>query len=160
MSQEHQQLIRNFYTAFQQRDRASMIACYHPEVHFSDPAFGDLHGKRAMAMWHMLCERGKDLQVSFRDVVATQNSGQAKWEAVYTFSTGRKVHNVIEASFGFADGRIIRHADTFDFYRWMRMALGLPGTLVGWTPMMQKKVRGTAVSSLEKFIANHPAYQE
>ncbi len=157
--QENQQLIRNFYTAFQQRDYAGMIACYHPEVHFSDPAFGDLHGKRAMAMWHMLCERGTDLQVTFRDVLATQNSGQAHWEANYTFSTGRTVHNVIEASFAFANGLIIRHADQFDFYRWMRMALGMPGALAGWTPMMQKKVRGTAVSGLNKFIAQHPEYQ-
>lgn len=157
--QENQQLIRNFYTAFQQRDHGGMIACYHPEVHFSDPAFGDLHGKRAMAMWHMLCQRGKDLQISFRDVMATQNSGQAHWEAIYTFSTGRKVHNVIDASFEFADGRIIRHADQFDFYRWMCMALGLPGRLVGWTPMMQKKVRETAVSGLDRFIASQPEYQ-
>lgn len=156
--QENQQLIRNFYSAFQQRDFVGMNACYHPEVHFSDPAFGDLHGKRAMAMWHMLCERGKDLQVSYRDVVATQNSGQAHWEAIYIFSTGRKVHNSIEATFAFADGLIIRHADRFDFYRWMRMALGLPGVLVGWMPMMQRRVRETAVASLDKFIANHPEY--
>lgn len=157
--QENQQLIRNFYTAFQQRDHEGMIACYHPEVHFSDPAFGDLHGKRAMAMWHMLCERGKDLQISFRDVVATQNSGQAHWEAIYTFSTGRKVHNKVDANFTFSDGKIARHADQFDLWRWTRMALGLPGVLAGWTPMLQKKVRETAVSGLDKFIANHPEYQ-
>lgn len=136
-----------------------MLACYHPDVHFSDPAFGDLHGKRAMAMWHMLCERGKDLQVTFRDVLAMQNSGQAHWEAVYTFSTGRKVHNLIDASFEFKDGRIIRHADQFDLWRWTRMALGVPGLLAGWTPMLQKRVRETAVSGLNKFIANHPEYQ-
>ena len=136
-----------------------MIACYHPDIHFSDPAFGDLHGKRAMAMWHMLCERGRDLQVTFRDVVATQNNGQAQWEAIYTFSTGRKVHNRIDANFTFADGLILRHADQFDFWRWTRMALGLPGTLVGWTPMMQKKVRETAVAGLDKFIANQLEYQ-
>lgn len=157
--QENQQLIRNFYTAFQQRDYAGMIACYHPDIHFSDPAFGDLHGKRAMAMWHMLCERGQDLQISFRDVMATQNGGQVHWEAVYTFSTGRKVHNQVDANFTFADGLIIRHADQFDFWRWTRMALGLPGTLVGWTPMMQKKVRETAVAGLDKFLANHLEYQ-
>jgi ketosteroid isomerase-like protein len=157
--QENQQLIRNFYTAFQQRDHEGMIACYHPEVHFSDPAFGDLHGKRVMAMWHMLCERGKDLQISFRDVVATQNSGQAYWEAIYTFSTGRKVHNKIDANFTFSDGKIVSHADQFDLWRWTRMALGLPGVLAGWTPMLQKKVRQTAVSGLDKFIANHPEYQ-
>ncbi|MCA9942828.1 MAG: nuclear transport factor 2 family protein [Anaerolineales bacterium] len=157
--QENQQLIRNFYTAFQQRDYAGMIACYHPNIHFSDPAFGDLHGQRAMAMWHMLCERGKDLQVTFRDVLATQNSGQAHWEAIYTFSTGRKVHNRIDASFKFADGKIMRHADQFDLWRWTRMALGLPGVLAGWTPMLQKKVRETAVAGLDKFIAGHVEYQ-
>jgi len=157
--QESQQLIRNFYTAFQQRDHAGMIVCYHPEAHFSDPVFNDLHGKQAMAMWHMLCERGKDLQVTFRDVTATQTNGQAHWEAVYTFSTGRKVHNRIDANFTFADGLIVRHADQFDLWRWTRMALGLPGTLVGWTPMLQKKVRETAVSGLDKFIESHPEYQ-
>lgn len=136
-----------------------MNACYHPEVHFSDPAFTDLHGKQAMAMWHMLCERGKDLQLTFRDVAATQNSGQAHWEATYTFSTGRKVHNRIEARFEFADGLIVRHEDQFDLWRWTRMALGPTGVLAGWTPMVQKKVRETAVAGLNKFIASHLEYQ-
>lgn len=135
-----------------------MKACYHPEVHFFDPAFGELRGKQAMAMWHMLCERGEDLQVSYRDVLATQFNGQAHWEAVYTFATGRKVHNRIEANFTFSDGLISQHKDEFDLWRWTRMALGLPGMLVGWTPMMQKKVRETAVTSLNKFIASHPEY--
>jgi ketosteroid isomerase-like protein len=155
----NKQLIEKFYAAFQQRDHAGMIACYHPDVHFSDPAFGDLHGKRAMAMWHMLCERGKDLQIAFQDVQATQASGQAHWEAVYTFSTGRKVHNRIDASFTFADRLIVRHVDQFDLWRWTRMALGLTGILAGWTPMVQNKVRETAVAGLNKFIANHPEYQ-
>ena len=35
--------------------------------------------------------------------------GSAHWEAWYTFSaTGRKVHNVVEANFEFADGRVLR----------------------------------------------------
>ena len=136
-----------------------MNACYHPEVRFSDPAFGNLHGRQAMAMWHMLCERGEDLQVTFRDVMATQNRGQAHWEAIYTFSTGRKVHNRIEASFIFANGKVVQHADQFDLWRWTRMALGLPGVLAGWTPMLQKKVRETAVTQLNKFITEHPEYQ-
>ena len=64
-------LIEKFYTAFQKRDYDGMIACYHPDIHFSDPVFIDLHGKQAGAMWHMLCERGEDLQIVFSDVVAT-----------------------------------------------------------------------------------------
>ncbi len=160
MSQENEQLIHKFYASFQQRDYAGMNACYHPDIHFSDPAFGNLHGKRAMAMWHMLCERGKDLQITFNNVQATGNRGQAHWEATYSFSaSGRKVHNIIDANFTFADSLIVRHADSFDFWRWTRMALGPVGVLLGWASFMQRKVRKTAVSGLDKFIANHPEYQ-
>jgi len=155
MNHPNQQLIETFYTAFQQRDYASMIACYHDDVRFSDPVFTDLRGPQAKAMWHMLCERGKDLQVTFRDVAANEQTGQAHWEAVYTFSSGRKVHNVIDASFVFEDGLIIVHRDSFDLWRWTRMALGPMGVLLGWSPFVQNKVRGTAVSSLHKFISQN-----
>ena len=42
-----------------------MIECYHPEIHFKDEVF-NLNGKKVGAMWHMLCERGKDLEISFK----------------------------------------------------------------------------------------------
>ncbi len=155
---QHQQLIETFYTAFQQRDYADMIACYHDDVRFSDPVFTDLRGPQAKAMWHMLCERGQDLQVTFRDVTANEQTGQAHWEATYTFSTGRKVHNVVDAAFVFQDGLIIEHRDSFDLWRWTRMALGPMGVVLGWSPVMQGKVRETAVSSLHNFIAKHPEY--
>lgn len=154
---KNKELIKKFYTAFQQKDHAGMIACYHPEIHFSDPVFTDLHGNQAKAMWRMLCERGKDLQVVFSDVVATasadEGNGRAHWEATYTFSTGRKIHNVIEAAFEFRDGLIIRHQDTFDLWRWTRMALGPMGLFLGWTPLVQKRIRRTALAGLEKFMA-------
>ena len=54
-------LIEQFYQGFQKKDHAAMAACYHPDIHFSDPVFTDLKGFRAGAMWHMLTERGKDL---------------------------------------------------------------------------------------------------
>ena len=159
----NQSLIENFYTAFQQRDHAGMIACYHPEIHFSDPVFTDLHGSQAKAMWHMLCERGKDLAVVFSDVVATasadEGNGRAHWEATYTFSTGRKVHNIIDAAFTFQDGLIIRHQDSFDLWRWTRMALGPMGLFLGWTPLVHKRVRETAVTSLNAFIAKYSEYR-
>ncbi|MBE2201344.1 MAG: nuclear transport factor 2 family protein [Anaerolinea sp.] len=155
----HSHLIESFYTAFQHRDYAEMIACYHPDVHFSDPVFTDLHGKRAKAMWHMLCERGKDLQVTFSDVQADGATGRAHWEATYTFSgAGRRVHNIIEATFVFQDGLIIRHQDSFDLWRWTRMALGPTGILLGWSPLVQRRVRETAVTGLTKFINQHPEY--
>jgi ketosteroid isomerase-like protein len=147
----HAALITSFYRAFARRDWAAMGACYHPAVHFSDPVF-DLHGDQARLMWQMLCTRGRDLQIAFRDVSADGERGCAHWDATYTFSaTGRKVLNRIDARFGFRDGLITRHEDSFDFYRWSRQALGLPGLLLGWTPLLQAKVRSQAAKNLETF---------
>jgi ketosteroid isomerase-like protein len=145
-------VIRRFYEAFQKRDAAAMAACYAPDVRFSDPVFTDLRGPDAGAMWRMLCERGKDLRLEFRDVRADAASGSAHWEAWYTFSaTGRKVHNVIDASFEFRDGRIARHIDRFDLYRWSRQALGPAGLLLGWSPLLQNKVRAMAAKGLADY---------
>ena len=155
----HHHLIHAFYTAFQHRDHAGMIACYHPDIHFADPVFTDLHGRQAKAMWHMLCERGQDLQVTFDGVQVNGRSGQANWQATYTFSTGRRVHNIIAATFQFQDDLIIQHHDHFSLWRWTRMALGPTGLFLGWSPPVQKRVRATAVSSLHKFITQHPEYQ-
>ena len=148
-------LIRRFYEAFAVRDAEGMAACYHPEVVFSDEVFVDLRGPRAAAMWQMLCERGKDLVVTFSDVEAGDQTGSARWEAVYTFTaTGRKVHNRIAARFRFQDGKISEHRDRFDFWAWSRQALGPVGWLLGWSPIVKNKVRRTAGGQLERWCAS------
>ncbi|HEX6241876.1 MAG TPA: nuclear transport factor 2 family protein, partial [Polyangiales bacterium] len=100
-------LITSFYQAFSRRDWQAMGACYHPDVHFTDPVF-DLHGDQARLMWQMLCTRGKDLEIDFRDVRVEGARGYAHWDARYTFSaTGGKVLNRIDASFEFRDDLIV-----------------------------------------------------
>jgi ketosteroid isomerase-like protein len=148
------ELVTRFYTAFSERDGEAMAACYHPDATFSDPAFPDLKGDEPGWMWRMLCERGEDLVIRFRDVEADDTRGSAHWDADYTFSTtGRMVNNSIDAAFTFEDGLIRTHVDTFDFYTWSRMALGMPGLLLGWTPLLRNKVQGTANQQLQKYIA-------
>lgn len=149
---QHETLIAKFYEAFQRKDHQAMAECYHPDVHFSDPVFRDLKGDQARAMWHMLCRRGKDLQISFSEVQADDSRGQAVWVADYTFSrTGRKVHNEIQARFRFQEGLIIEHIDTFDLPRWMAQALGLPGKLFGSFAPFQNKLRRSALAGLQQF---------
>ena len=146
--------LKRFYGAFQKRDAAAMAACYAPDVRFSDPVFTDLRGADAGAMWKMLCERGKDLKIEFRDVRADATSGSAHWEAWYTFSaSGRKVHNIIDATFEFRDGKIVKHTDRFDLHRWAGLALGLPGKLLGWSPLLQNKIRAMAQKGLDDYTA-------
>lgn len=150
----HAKLVGDFYAAFQRRDGAAMAACYHRDVHFSDPVFPDLRGERAGAMWKMLCARATDLAIEARDITADDARGAAAWDARYTFGgTGRRVHNRIAASFEFDGGLIVRHRDQFDLYRWARQALGAPGVLLGWTPMIQNKVRRTAAAALDRYVA-------
>lgn len=157
---DNQQLIEHFYRSFQQKDYRSMAACYHPDATFTDAVFDLKNGKEIAAMWHYLCESGKDLQVEFSGVEADERSGRAHWEARYRFSrTGRRVHNVIEARFEFRDRKIIRHNDNFSFWRWARQAFGPTGWLLGHTAFLKHKVRSTARNGLWRFIEKHPEYQ-
>lgn len=147
-------LILQFYQAFARRDAATMGRCYHDEARFNDPAFVNLNAAQVRAMWQMLCEGGKDLRIEFRQVQATETEGSCHWDAYYTFSqTGRSVHNSIDARFTFKDGKILTHTDHFNFWRWSRQALGLPGLLLGWTTFLQKKVQATAGGRLAKYMA-------
>jgi ketosteroid isomerase-like protein len=153
----NEQLLHDFYGAFAKRDHAAMGACYGDSARFDDPVFENLDAAGVRSMWRMLCERGADLVVVSSGIDADDASGKAHWEADYTFSaTGRKVHNVIDAKFEFADGKIVKHVDRFDFWAWSRMALGVPGLLLGWTPIIRGKVQRTASGQLERFMAKHP----
>jgi ketosteroid isomerase-like protein len=149
----NEKLIHQFYTAFQHKDYVTMQELYHPKASFSDPVFHNLRSPEVKAMWEMLITSGKDLRVTFGQVSANETTGTCRWEAWYTFSrTGRNVHNIISASFEFQDGKILRHEDTFDFWRWSRQALGISGLLLGWTSVIRSKVSEMARISLRKFM--------
>jgi ketosteroid isomerase-like protein len=153
-------IVAGFYTAFQKKDWRGMQGFYHDDVIFSDPVFQNLKGKRAKAMWHMLAEAAKDLTINFKNVQGDGQKGSCDWNAYYSFSrTGRKVHNIIHGQFELKDGKIFRHTDTFDLWRWSGMAMGTMGKLMGWTSFFQSKIRATADKNLERFIANHREYQ-
>ena len=152
------QLVESFYKAFAARDAATMAACYHPEVRFSDPAFPDLRGAEAGAMWAMLTARATDLELTYRDIAADDREGRAHWDAGYTFSkTGRKVLNRIDAHFRFKEGLIVEHRDDFSVPRGARQALGLPGWLLGHTGFLQRKVQTQAAAGLRDWITKNPA---
>jgi len=147
----HRDLIRKFYHSLSVRDHKEMNSCYHPDIHFTDPIF-DLKGEDVRAMWHMLCERGVDLEISYGEIYADTERGSALIEAEYTFNaTGRKVLNRISPRFWFQDGLIIRQIDGFSFWRWSRQAIGTPGIFLGWTPFLRKKVSRQAMKTLEEF---------
>jgi len=147
-------VVQRLYTALDARDGETMAACYTPDAQFTDPVFGDLEGREVGAMWRMLCERSDDLSVDLVEHGAKGDEGWANWVATYTFTqTGRPVVNDVRAEMRFRDGLIAEHADSFSLHSWTRQALGTPGLLLGWTPLVQKPVRRRARQSLDEFLA-------
>jgi hypothetical protein len=100
----------------------------------------------------MLVGRATDLEVGCDEARADGERGSARWHARYTFTqTGRPVLNRISAEFWFRDGLIVRHRDSFSFWRWARQALGPVGLLLGWTPLLRRRVQATARQGLTSF---------
>jgi ketosteroid isomerase-like protein len=150
-AEANRETIERLYAAFGECNGAAMTACYAPDAHFRDPAFGDLHGEEVGAMWRMLTGRATDLRIELHEHDAGEETGSAHWIARYTFSTGRPVVNDIQASFRFADGLIADLVDEFDFRNWAKQALGPSGHLVALLPPLRKKARAKALDQLAAF---------
>ena len=150
---DNEKLIQHFYESFKNKDFKAMQNCYADNATFSDAVFQNLNATQVKAMWEMLITRGKDLELRFQNIKADEKTGSAEWIANYTFSqTGNKVENNIKANFDFENGKIVKHVDDFDFYKWSSQALGVSGKLLGWTSFLKNKVRQKAMKSLEDFI--------
>ncbi len=153
MSHPNEDLIHKFYNSFSEKNSSGMIECYSDSIEFQDPVFGILTGSKPKAMWQMLIERSSGLQISFSNVAANDQTGSADWVAEYDFSkTNRRVTNRIHAEFTFKDGKIATHKDTFSLWKWAGMALGIKGTLLGFTPFVQNKIKSEAISGLELYM--------
>ena len=116
------------------------------------------------AMWQMVCQTIRNggqavWRLETHEVEAAGGErGSARWEARYrSGAAGRMVHNVVEAEFTFEDGLIVTHAESYDFWRWSRQALGSTGLMMGWTPMLRNQVRRQAQGKLERFLAHRAA---
>jgi len=148
---DNKHVIEKFYKSFSAGDAEGMISCYADDVTFKDPAFGLINGYDVKKMWRMLL-KNPNLKIVSSNITADDKIGSADWVAVYTFSlTGRKVVNKVHAQFEFSNGKIIKHTDHFSFWKWAGQAFGLKGYLLGWTQVMQNKVRQQALARLAKF---------
>lgn len=131
--------VKKFYDAFIRLDAEAMIVNYHPDIRFKDPAFGELKGKDVHAMWKMLCEsqKGKNFIIEYGDISVEDKMATVTWQAKYSYGKHKRpVRNVIRATFWFDEkGRILKHEDHFDLYKWSKQAMGAVGFLIGWSPV-------------------------
>ncbi len=150
----NEQLLHDFYAAFERLDASAMGAAYTPDAHFSDPIFPDLNGPEVPAMWAMLTRRSTGIRLEVSGVEADDRSGRADWVAHYRFGPAqRPVVNRVNSAFVFSGDRIERQQDTFDFHAWAAMALGTRGRLLGWTPLVRNAAQGQAARGLAEFMA-------
>lgn len=149
---QNEQIVFDFYTAFQHLDANKMISHYSDNIQFEDPAFGTLKGIDAKNMWRMLCENASDFSIQFQINSSTNNKVYAYWEAQYTFSkTGRQVLNKIHAEFTLSNGAITHHTDSFNLWVWSRQAMGLTGWFLGWSSLFKNKLHQTTRKALQKY---------
>ena len=148
------EVLKGFYQAFANKDAEKMVTYYHPEIEFTDPAFGNLKGEHVKNMWRMLIQNGKDLEIKFEVLNADDIKGKVSWIANYTVSrTGRKVENHVTAYFMFKDGLIVKHVDDFDRKAWAKQALGFKGWLIGGTGFFRGQLQKQTKQLLNKFEA-------
>ena len=133
---------------------------YADDAVFSDPVFGLLQGPEVRAMWKMLCLQAGSLELTFNPAPCEDEAyAQCNWTAIYRFSgTGRLVRNEVKAYMRIEDGKILEHTDRFDLWKWSRQALGLKGTLLGWSVFFQQKIQQKARGSLQRFMAGNNHY--
>lgn len=150
----NQQLISNFYSAFQKLDYRNMNACYSNDIVFFDPVFDLLKGDEVRAMWQMLCSNAKNFSLTFDNIQALDEEYYTcDWVATYTFSkTGKTVVNKVKAYMKIADGKIIEHSDGFSLHKWSQQALGFSGWLLGWNKFFARKIKNNARRSLLAFM--------
>jgi hypothetical protein len=115
--------------------------------------FTSLRGREVGGMWRMLTQ-STDLELTLDSLEPKEpHRWQARWTAHYTFSaTKRRVTNRVTSDIRIHDGKIIEQHDTFDFGAWQSQALGLFGTLLGWTGIPGGAIRKKANERLGAFL--------
>ena len=82
---DNEKLIDAFYSAFQSKDFKTMQECYADDATFSDPVFRNLDATQVRAMWEMFCKNGKELEISYKNIISEGEIGLAEWTANYIF---------------------------------------------------------------------------
>lgn len=151
----HQELIEHFYHCLKYKKIDEMLACYHDDIEFTDPAFGTLKGEEVKNMWRMLLGKNTSLTIDYSNISADAFKGNGHWTASYVFSkTKRPVTNKITGYFEFKDEKIVRQIDSFDLHTWAKQAIGFKSTLLNGMGLLQLFIQRQSKDALKKYMAN------
>jgi hypothetical protein len=63
--------------------------------------------------------------------------------------------NTIQARFEFKDARIYRHCDEFSLWRWASQAMGITGSLIGFTGFFRHRLQKQTRKLLAAYMESH-----
>ncbi|MCF6348597.1 MAG: nuclear transport factor 2 family protein [Flavobacteriaceae bacterium] len=156
------EVLQNYYNAFQNLELDKMSNYYHADIEFYDHAFGTLNKNELEAMWSMLFNKAfKDLTLEISDIKIVDKKGFAHVECCYIYSlTNRKVHNIIDTTIDFKEGKIIKQVDIFSLKRWAAQSLGWKQSFFAGTTFFKKRLQKQTRTALDKYLKNEYAQKE
>ncbi len=140
---------KRFYECLKSNDPAGAIECYCDDAEFRDMAFSLIGKVNIAAMWRFECSRG--LKIEYRDIRTDGTQVKGHWDCDYKFHGVRPVHNEIDSTFNFRNGKICVHHDKASRWRWARQTLGFPKDVV--VTLFPFVLRLQAAKELEEFKA-------
>jgi ketosteroid isomerase-like protein len=148
-----EETVQRVYESIKRGDAATAAECYCDDAAYEDLAF-ELKGKPEIAaMWRLVCSRG--VKVEYRDIRTEGHEIKGHWVFDYKFRGTNPVHNEMDSTFVFRDGKILVHHDHASRWTWAKQALGVPeGALVTILPSI---LRREAREELDTFIKNEQA---
>ncbi len=137
------QVIRDFMTAFGDRDFETMARLYTNDIQYFDPLFGYLKNEEVIHMWKL--RYGTEAEFGF-EVGEITDFGDGYYTAAYVVSwhfgkRNKPVVQKMKAHIRVIDGRIPEHSDAFSVHDWCTQCFGLSGKLLGWNRFYQQAVK-------------------
>ena len=145
-----EETVKTVYEAIQRGDAAAATACYCDDAYYEDLAFklkgnGDIDAHVAL-----VCSR--KVKVAYTNIHTDGLEVKGHWVFDYVFAkTGRPVHNEMNSTFKFRDGKIVDHRDEGNRWEWSKQALGFPQDII--VTLAPPILRRQAIEELEKFKA-------
>lgn len=144
-----------------------MSSFWHPDFTFSDPAFPNLTGARAKAMFHMFITNRETskMKVTITSPAAAVAGGpadtySASYNCDYLFGESSvPVHNEINCVIELKDGKVWKQSDDFHLGNWAKQSLGsVMRHTLGISGILGMVVRKKATERLDFWCKKHQQF--
>jgi ketosteroid isomerase-like protein len=152
----NRELIRTFFSAFQNRNFEAMRNCCNDNLVYFDPLYHFLNGEHVLSMWKCRYAYVEKFCLEFSDIVTDDNEYYTiQYHLSYVAEeTGKVVNQTIKSYMRVLSGKIVEHSDAFSIHQWSSMVYGTIAKLIGWNRFYQNRLKKNARKKLLKFIGH------